>query len=89
MNEEQFLLLEHKFIAKLAHYYSWKFNVSKDDLFQEGCLAAIIILRKYGNNQNQATVEKIVKKVVSRVMYRLIKEEIARREHEGTIYDFN
>jgi DNA-directed RNA polymerase specialized sigma subunit len=89
MEEEKFLTEELVFIKKLSLYYAWKFSLDKDDLFQEGCLATIMMFRKYGNSQNKEAIEKIAKKVSNRAMYRFIKRELDRRKVEEEIHDLN
>jgi len=47
------------------------------------------MFRKYGNSQNKEAVERITKKVPSRVTYRFIKKELDRRKVEEEVNDLN
>jgi len=61
----------------------------RNNLFQEGCLATILIFRKYNNSHSSEEVKKIAKKVSNRAMYRFIKEELNRRKAVEENYDLN
>jgi DNA-directed RNA polymerase specialized sigma subunit len=89
MEEKIVLSAMEPYVKKLSGFYSWKFIIDKDDLYQEGMLALLIASRKYSNLEETA-LRKVLKRVVNRSMYAFIKKEKRLKERfintEGGIY---
>jgi len=89
MEEKIVLSAMEPYVRKLSGFYSWKFMIDKDDLYQEGMLALLIASRKYSNLE-EAALRKVLKRVVNRSMYAFIKKEKRLKERfintEGGIY---
>lgn len=77
---EKFDLLKD-YIKALAIYYGKNFNLPIEDLFQEGFLAYYLNCKQYESLSDKEFV-LVMKKIVNRAMYKLVKEEIERRAKE-------
>jgi DNA-directed RNA polymerase specialized sigma24 family protein len=74
------------YVRMLAIYYGKNFGVPIEDLFQEGFLAYYENLKHYKGLKEKEFV-LVMKRIVNRAMYRLVKEEIKRRAKEISISD--
>lgn len=78
--DERFELLK-EYVKRLAIYYGKNFGMPVEDLFQEGFLAYYLNYERYKSLPQKEFV-LVMKKIVNRSMYKLVKEEIKRRTKE-------
>lgn len=72
------------FVRKLSYFYGKKFDVSVEDLYQEGLLSLIQTKKKY-KNLNHDELVMVLKKVINRTIYGICKDEVERRSHEVSL----
>ncbi|MEF3244783.1 MAG: hypothetical protein K6343_02195 [Caldisericaceae bacterium] len=75
-------------VKKLSLYYSKRFKLQSEDLYQDGMLALLLSFGNY-RHLREGELKIVLKKIINRKIYETVKRELFIRTHEVSLEEID